>query len=255
MLPDVYLPLEVPLDAAQRAMAAWLWSRGRACLAGRSAAAIWGVTGIDPDAPAALASPANLRPPAEVELYRTSLREDERTQWLGITLATPAHTAYEVARRLPFEESLPIIEQLYQRTGLTPDTVLAVAHRRRGAHQAGRVWTVISSSRIGVVTPFQSRTRAVIMSARLPTPEVMIDIYGVLGGHHARAHIGWREYRVSVQCIEDNVAEELTNLNKLVQHDWLTIAVAEDPTRAEPSDWLLNTRISYALRHRGWRPG
>lgn len=254
VLPDVYLPLEVPLDATQRAMAAWVWARGRACLSGRSAAAIWGVSGISPDAPAALSSPENLRPPLDVELYRTSLRNDERTEWLGIGLTTPAHTAYEIARRLPFGESLPIIEQLYRRHEVTPDAVLSLAHRRPGSHHAGRIWNVISSSRTGVATPFQSRTRAAIMTARLPEPDVMIDVYGAPRGCNARAHIGWRDYRVAVQCIENNIAAELTSLNQLVQHGWLAFAVEDDHTLGGPSDRMLSTRISHALQHRGWRP-
>lgn len=101
VLPGVYLPNDVQLTAVHRAHSAWVWARGRAVSAGRSAAALWGVTGIPADAPAAIATAAHLRPPPDLEVYRTTLADDEHTEWLTFRLTSPARTAFELGRRLP----------------------------------------------------------------------------------------------------------------------------------------------------------
>jgi hypothetical protein len=52
---DVYARKGVKLTARDRAIAAWMWSRGEATLVGNSAAALLGTKWIDDDEPAELA--------------------------------------------------------------------------------------------------------------------------------------------------------------------------------------------------------
>ena len=49
---DVYLPRDTEITAVLRAEAAWLWSRRRGIIAGRSASALHGAKWIDAYAPA-----------------------------------------------------------------------------------------------------------------------------------------------------------------------------------------------------------
>ncbi len=49
---DVYVPRDAEITAVVRAEAAWLWSRRRGVIAGRSAAALHGAKWVDGQAPA-----------------------------------------------------------------------------------------------------------------------------------------------------------------------------------------------------------
>lgn len=229
-----------------------MWAQGRAILTGRSAAAVWGAKGISADAPAAIATPKHLRPPEGVELYRTTLADDEHTRWLSVRLTTPARTAYDLGCRLPFPEALALIEQLFHRTGITADDVWELSCRYPGARGINNLRHVLLCTRRGVATPFQSRTRAKILSARIPAPETMLEVRNERGYRVGVAHIGWRKQQVAVQCFEDNSQREFDNLNKLVEHGWLTFAVqAGQPIdhRTNPFPFL-NISLEQALRLR-----
>jgi hypothetical protein len=77
--PGVYVPDGIDLIASQRAEAAWLWSRRRAVVAGRSAAALLGAKWVDPLAPAELVYD-NRRPPAMVTVHTDTLLANEVTE-------------------------------------------------------------------------------------------------------------------------------------------------------------------------------
>lgn len=252
VLPGVYLPRGIELDAVHRAHAAWVWARGRASLAGRSAAAVLGVDGIPPDAPAAIVTPSHLRAPPGIEVYRTTLATDEQTDWLSIRLTTPARTAYDVVRRLHPTESLPLVEQLYVRTGLIPEEVWDIALRYPGSRGSRRLRRALGDARIGVPTLFQSRTRGHISDGSLPRPETMIHVCDEDGCHPCHAHIGWRRERVAVQCLEEGSQRELENLNTLVRHGWLTFVVSAlaPQTQCSQPFPMLNLKIKSALRAR-----
>src|SRR5947209_10663948 len=58
---DVYLPARVPVDHLVRCRGAALLLPAEAALAGRSAAALWGVTGVHPGAAVEVVVPADVR--------------------------------------------------------------------------------------------------------------------------------------------------------------------------------------------------
>ncbi|WP_024793074.1 hypothetical protein [Tomitella biformata] len=249
VLPNVYSSCSLPLDPVHRAQAACVWARGRAVLAGRSAAAVWGVQGIAADAPAAIATPEHLRPPEGVEVYRATLADDERTRWLSLQLTTPARTAYDLGRHLPFADALAHIEQLYHRTGLSADDVWRLVNRYPRARGINNLRNVVFFSRQGVTTPFQSRTRAQMMNGRLPPAETMLEVRNERGYRVGVAHIGWRREQVAVQCFDDSSQREFDNLNTLVERGWRVFAVsAGQPVDHRPNPFfLLNHRIESAL--------
>ena len=68
--PGVYVAAGAELSARDRARAAWLWSKRRGVLAGRSAAAMHGAKWVDPRAPAEILHD-NRHTPREFGLGRT----------------------------------------------------------------------------------------------------------------------------------------------------------------------------------------
>ena len=83
--PNVYLPNDAELTAAARAEAAWLWSRRRGVIAGRSAAALHGSKWVDPGAPAELLYD-NRHSPRALQTYADQIagrRKDAHSRDVG----------------------------------------------------------------------------------------------------------------------------------------------------------------------------
>lgn len=86
--PDVYVDPATELTATRRACAAWLWSRRRGIVAGRSASALHGAKWVDHRAPAQLVY-QHRRPPAGINTWSDSLSEDEIQTIAGLRVTTP----------------------------------------------------------------------------------------------------------------------------------------------------------------------
>ena len=87
--PDVYLPRDGAPTAVDRAHAAWLWSRRRGAIAGRSAAALHGAKWVDGRLPAQLLW-GNRHSPSGIETWSDAVAEDELMTINGMTVTTPA---------------------------------------------------------------------------------------------------------------------------------------------------------------------
>ncbi|MGB6208303.1 MAG: hypothetical protein WBF82_15235, partial [Mycobacterium sp.] len=74
--PDIYVAGDVELDAVARARAAWLWSRRRGIVAGRSASALHGAKWVDNRAPAELLLDYR-RPPKGSRTWADCFDEDD----------------------------------------------------------------------------------------------------------------------------------------------------------------------------------
>lgn len=104
--PDVYVPAGTALSAGLRARSAWLWSRRRGVVAGRSAAALYGTKWIDDRAPAQLLYPYR-RPPDGIQTWSDRLVGDEIQTIGGVPVTTPARTALDIACRSPSTRPSP----------------------------------------------------------------------------------------------------------------------------------------------------
>ena len=93
---NVYVPRGQLLSAADRAVAAWLWSGRRATAAGLSAAALHGTLWLDTNLPAEL-NQAHRHKTNGILLHSDKLADDEVCIANGIPATTPARTAYTLA--------------------------------------------------------------------------------------------------------------------------------------------------------------
>ncbi|WP_099025384.1 hypothetical protein [Mycolicibacterium palauense] len=135
---DVYLPAGVAVTAALRARAAWLSVGRTATLVGISAAAVHGTPRLDPRWPAELVG-ARGRRQAAIVCRRYDLAGDEVCRVDGMTVSTPARTAFDIGRSRPGAEALPILAALMDATGLTPGEVLELAGAKSGVRGLRRV--------------------------------------------------------------------------------------------------------------------
>ncbi len=103
--PDVYVPANTALTAGLRAQSAWLWSRRRGVVAGRSAAALYGTKWIDDRAPAELLDDYR-RPPGGIHTWSDRLGGDEIQTFAGMPVRSSySPSATEAAAALPTHAS------------------------------------------------------------------------------------------------------------------------------------------------------
>src|SRR5699024_8880109 len=131
--------------AVRRAKALALWAEHKYWpmpLAGFSAAAAWGAKWIDSDEFAACNYPYKMRAPAEVTIYRDRLEPPDVCELRGVPVTSPVRTAFDLARRLPRDEAVAVVDALYQTGNVTKLqlTDYATRHPRcRGIRQFRRV--------------------------------------------------------------------------------------------------------------------
>lgn len=120
----MYIRADAELTAAGKARAASL-STG-ATLCGLSAAAVLGTKWLDASAPAEIVrTERQAQRGMVVHSYR--LADDEVCSVWGMRLTTPARTAFDIGRRLPTPAAVPVLDALFNATGLKPADVTAVA--------------------------------------------------------------------------------------------------------------------------------
>lgn len=254
---DVYVARGQPLSAAEKARAAWLFSRRRAVVEGVSAAALHGSKWIDSRLPAELIQPSRFRTPGLL-LHSDKVLEDEVCTLAGIAVTTPARTAFDLGRRHGLTTAVIRIDALMSTTGLKPDDVAALAERHAGARGIVGLRKVIELADGGAESPQETRTRLILTEAGL-RPETQIEVYDECGRFVARLDMGWRRWRVAVEY--DGVqhwtdptqrARDIDRWAELAELRWQVIRVSNDMLRRRPA--TIVGRATVALRAAGWSP-
>lgn len=203
LYPDVYLPADADMSPAVRAQAAWLWSRRRGVLAGRSAAALHGAKWVDARLPAQVLW-SNRRAPRGVEVWSDGVAPDEVTTINGMRVTTAARTALDIACREPFGPAVAAIDALARATRLGPDDVTALARRhpgRRGIRQARNVLRHIDP---GAESPRETWLRLLLIRGGLPAPTTQIPIRNEYGVLVASMDMGWEGLKIAAEYDGDH---------------------------------------------------
>lgn len=198
LYPAVYVPAGADITALKRAEAAWLWSRRRGVLAGVSAAAVHGAKWLPHDGPAELIH-TNRRAPAGISVWSDHLVPEERMVVDGLPVTTAARTAFDIGRRTTLDTAVERIDALMNATGLSVCEIRAVAARHRGVRGLGRLAEVLHLADGGAESPWETRTRLIVVRAGLPTPETQLVIRNRFGDFIARLDMGWRDRKVGVE--------------------------------------------------------
>lgn len=198
LYPDVYLPADAELTATTRARAAWLWSRRRGVLAGRSAAVLHGSKWIDGRLPAQLLW-ANRHSPHGIETWSDAVAADEVTTVDGIRVTTPARTALDIARRYRLEPAVAAVDALARATRLDMADVERLAQKyygRRGIRKARRV---IDLADPGAESPKETWLRLLFIKAGFPRPTTQIPVHNEYGALVAVLDMGWENVKIAAE--------------------------------------------------------
>jgi very-short-patch-repair endonuclease len=195
---NVYVPKGQTLTAADKAIAAWLWSGRRATVAGLSAAALLGTRWIDAKRPAELNQPSRHKTKGIV-LHSDELWDDESCFIRGVTVTSPARTAFDLGRRRGLTTAVIRLDALMQATNVKPTAVELIADRHRGARGTVQLREALGLADAGAESPQETRTRLVLTSAGLRPQRTQIEVFNSFGGFVHRIDMGWDDWRVGVE--------------------------------------------------------
>lgn len=229
--PDVYFPIGTNLTAASRAQAAWLWSRRRGIVAGRSASALHGAKWVNGQAPAELLY-AYRRPPKDIRTWSDRCAEDETQSVADMPATTPARTALDIACRYPFDKAVAAVDALARATHFKMADVDLIAERykgRRGIRKALRALSLVDA---GAESPRETWLRLLLIRAGFPAPQTQIPIYDEYGQLVAVVDMGWEQIKLAVEYDGDHhwterrqFTKDITRAEAIADLGWTDIRV------------------------------
>jgi hypothetical protein len=233
--PDVYIAANAELTAVQRAHAAWLWSRRRAVVAGRSASALHGARWID-DGPSAELLYDYRRPPSGIRTWSDRVAEDEVQVISGISATTPARTALDLACRYPVDKAVAAIDALARGSDLKLCDVEILAERYRGRRGLRRSRIALSLVDPGAESPRETWLRLLLIRAGFPPPQTQIPVYEC-GALIACLDMGWGDIRLAVEYEGDQHRTDRRQFNKDIRRveavaelGWILVRVTAEDT-------------------------
>jgi hypothetical protein len=177
---NVYIPRGQKLTPVTRAVAAWLWSGRTATVAGLSAAALHRTAWIDDWLPAELNRRSRDKARGII-LYSDTLDDDETSVCDGIRLTRPARTAFDLGRRKGLVTAVVRLDALMRATGLKVADVELLAERHRGMRGLVQLRQALLMADGGAESPYETKTRLVLVGSGLPRPQTQIEVLNVWG--------------------------------------------------------------------------
>ena len=234
--PDVYIAADAELTAPIRARAAWLWSRRRGVIAGRSASALHGAKWIDPRAPAELLYDYR-RPPQGIHTWSNRLGDGEAQAIDGMPVTTPARTALDVACRYPRGKAVAAIDALARATDLKLADVDLLAERYKGRRGIRRARTLLSLVDAGAESPRETWLRLLLLRAGFPPPQTQIPVHDEYGQLLAVLDMGWEAIKLAVEYDGDHHRTDRRQFNKDIRRaealndlGWINIRITAEDT-------------------------
>jgi Protein of unknown function (DUF559) len=250
---DVYAPKWDALSLDDRIVAAWLWSRRRAAVAGVAASALHGAQWVDAHTPIELVAPS-ARPQRGLTVRNETLDADEVTRVKGLPVTTVARTAYDLGRHLPRGAALARLDALMRASPFSCEDVHLLAKRYRGARGLRRLSDVLPLIDGGAASPRETWLRLLFIDAGLPTPTTQIPVYD---GWQlvALLDMGWEDYKVAAEYDGDQHRTDrrqfVKDINRLATTQDLGWQVIRVVNEHRPDDVI--SRVYQALTRRGYR--
>ena len=245
---NVYIPRGKKLTPVTRAIAAWLWSGRSATLAGLSAAALHRTAWIDDWLPAELNRRSRDKA-CGIILHSDSLDEDEACVRDGVSLTTPARTAFDLGRRKGLTAAVIRLDALMHSTELKQADVELLADRHRGVRGLVQLRQALQMCDGGAESPYETKTRLALLGGGLPRPQTQIAVLNDWAAVIARIDMGWEEWKVGVefdgaQHWIDPVqrTRDIDRLAELQDRGWTIIRVSADMLRHRPHVVVARTR-------------
>lgn len=270
LFPDVYVDAAVPLDHRMWCEAAVVYAgrRSGVAVSGMSAALLLGVALAPPGDSVELTVPRTTRPgvrsPApsvhdgirvpgaqvpsgsahsrgaptsQLTVVRSALAATDVTAVGRLPVTTPDRTAFDIARRLPLDESVVAVDAMLNRGLVTRDSIRRYALDSAMRRGCARVMEVVALAEPGAESPMETRLRLELVGGGLPRPEAQVAVYSRTGEFLGRVDLAYREHRVGIEYEGDyhrdrNVfRRDLARVNAMQEAGWVIVRVTVDDIR------------------------
>jgi hypothetical protein len=239
LLQNVYADLSLVDDHQQRARAAALLMPPRAAIGGRSAAAWWGAPFSGVSDPVLVVVPRGCPwdGPRGVQVHKTDLSpRDVITVEDGLSITTPARTAWDIATLEPILTAVPLIDGMLlagkQRDdALTEADLVTEFLSRRGQWRSARALKLLPLIDGRAMSPPESKVRVVCHLAGLPHPVPQFEVFDddvFLG----QVDLAWPEVKLIVEYegayhFDDRqIVKDDARYAKLVAAGWRVIRLS-----------------------------
>jgi hypothetical protein len=227
--PNVYVAKNLQRSIWTNTYAAWLWTRRTGIITGRAAASLHGVQWIDQSIPIELIA-NHRRQSAGIVIRQERIEDDEVQAYGSLRVTTPARTALDLARRLPRDEAVILIDALAGATGLKMDEVDELLERYHGARGIRQARVALPLMDGGTRSPAETRLRLMFRDAGMPKPRTSILLDD--GRDVAVLGMGWDSHKVGVSFQEPGERDHYQLVQEIQRQDvvqrlgWMEIRVA-----------------------------
>lgn len=251
VMPNVYLDRRIEPTLRQRTQAAWLWSGRSAVVAGLSASALHGAKWVDDGAPVELIW-GNARSPRQVVTRADLLAAGETRPIAGMSVTTPARTAFDIGRRGPLGEAVARVDSLLSTTRFAVDDVIAMAGEHVGARGLGQLRRVLDLADAGAESPKETWLRLSLIGSGYPRPRTQIPVISPDGRRRYYLDMGWEERRLAVEYDGDhhrsNPVQFAGDVRRLADIDELGWCLVRVVARSSRDDVLRRVRRAWERR-------
>ena len=240
VFPDVYLPKECTAPTLrQMSEAAWLWSGGQGTISGLAASALHGAKWVHDDSAVDLIHP-NPRAPHGIVTHRDTLCAEEVGLVAGMSVTTPARTAFDLGRWLTRNDAVTRLDALGRATGFNQDDVRAVAARHPASPYTRRLNTALALHDPGAQSPQETWLRLLVIDAGYPRPRTQIPVDCGDGYPRYFLDLGWEELSIAMEydgahhrSDADQARYDIVRHETLIELGWIVIRVVAGMGRDE----------------------
>lgn len=240
-----------------RVMAALLVIPPNAVIAGLSAAWLYGVKLLSPDAPVEVVVPPERwrGPMAGLTIWRAPLAAEDITREQPRRTA-PLRTAWDIACRAEAANAVAALDAMVA-ARLVSQTELAALAQQPGRWRRHRARELIEMVDVHAESPQESRLRVQLMAAGLPRPVCQFAITTPLTRGEqlvARVDLAWPQNRVAVEydgqwhAAPDQLRRDRARLNRIVTAGWQVIHVTDDRLRGDIAGIVREVRAALQER-------
>jgi hypothetical protein len=171
-------------------------------------------------------------------------------------MTTPARTAFDIGRRLPFKDGVQRLDALMNATDVKVVDIQAVMASHPGIPGLRQLADTLRFVDAGADSPYESLTRLLLVQNGFPPSQTQIPVYDTYGRVFARIDIGWPEFLVGVDFegahhwTDSKQREWDAERSALIaERGWLDIRLAAGTLHKRP--WAFLDRVGAALIDRG----
>jgi very-short-patch-repair endonuclease len=224
------------------------------CFGGWSAAYLWGIDLLPPNAKVWINLPfaRRCRPRDRVMTRRTPLPQGDLHALGKAPVTTPIRTAFDLGRFLPRTEALVALDSLC-RQRLSVDDLKAFATDRwtwPGSRQLRQLLPLIQPLS---ESPMETRLRLLLLDGKLPQPSAQFEVW-MSGLFVGRLDLAYPESKLGIEYEGDHHRErhqfqlDVARLNALTEAGWLILRFTADDVFRQPDRVL--SQVRKAIRDR-----